>query len=96
MVIMARMVTNWVSPLFTASATSSSVLLTYSSTSLTNSGGALLLTWFADLPDVAEYALAGNWSLKGEYDYLHLAGHDVTLNGSATQAGVTAPLTTPF
>lgn len=44
----------------------------------------------------AEYALTPNWSLKGEYDYLHMAGRDVRLNGTATYAGIPRPFTTTF
>ena len=39
----------------------------------------------------AEYALGGNWSVKGEYNYIHLDTTTTTLRGTATQAGLTAP-----
>lgn len=44
----------------------------------------------------AEYALAGNWSLKGEYDYLHLGATNVTLNGNTVTGGIAAPQTDTF
>ena len=40
----------------------------------------------------AEYALGGNWSVKGEYNYIHLGSRDVRLTGSQTNLGVTTPL----
>jgi opacity protein-like surface antigen len=42
----------------------------------------------------AEYALGGNWSIKGEYNYIHMGTTTPTLRGFATQAGVTAPFRT--
>jgi opacity protein-like surface antigen len=42
----------------------------------------------------AEYALAGNWSVKAEYDYIHFGTRTATLNGSTTSLGVTTPITT--
>lgn len=44
----------------------------------------------------AEYALGGNWSLKGEYDYFHLGSRDVRLTGSQTVGGVTTPVVADF
>ena len=38
----------------------------------------------------AEYALGGNWSLKGEYDYFHSGSRNVRFPGTQTAAGVTA------
>ena len=40
----------------------------------------------------AEYALGGNWSLKGEYDYFHAGSRNLRFNGSQTFAGVTLPI----
>ena len=40
----------------------------------------------------AEYALGGNWSVKGEYNYVHLGSRDVRLTGSDTLFGVTTPV----
>ncbi len=39
----------------------------------------------------AEYALGGNWSVKAEYDYIHLGNRSVALSGTATVNGVTFP-----
>ena len=39
----------------------------------------------------AEYALGGNWSVKGEYDYFRLGTTTTTLRGTATVNGVTTP-----
>ncbi|MBR0830756.1 porin family protein [Bradyrhizobium manausense] len=39
----------------------------------------------------AEYALDAHWSLKAEYDYLHLSTKTVPLSGAATFNGVPAP-----
>lgn len=36
-----------------------------------------------------EYALGNNWSVKAEYNYIHLGSRTVTLNGTQTSAGVT-------
>ena len=44
----------------------------------------------------AEYALGGNWSLKGEYDYFHLGSRDVRFTGSQTAGAVTAPIVANF
>jgi len=41
----------------------------------------------------AEYALGGNWSVKGEYNYIHMDTTAPTLRGFTTVAGVVAPLT---
>ena len=40
----------------------------------------------------AEYSLGGNWSLKGEYDYMHFGNSFVRFSGSQTQAGVTTQI----
>jgi outer membrane immunogenic protein len=37
----------------------------------------------------AEYALGGNWSVKGEYDYIHLGSRDVRLAGTQTSGPIT-------
>lgn len=42
----------------------------------------------------AEYALGGNWSLKGEYDYFHSGSRDVRFAGSQTVGAVTTPVVT--
>jgi len=39
----------------------------------------------------AEYALGGNWSVKGEYNYIHLDTTTPTLRGTSTAAGVVTP-----
>jgi outer membrane immunogenic protein len=39
-----------------------------------------------------EYALGNNWSVKAEYDYIHLGSRTPTLKGTDTTAGVTTPL----
>jgi outer membrane immunogenic protein len=38
-----------------------------------------------------EYALGGNWSVKGEYDYFHLGTRTVALRGTQTVNGIAAP-----
>jgi opacity protein-like surface antigen len=40
-----------------------------------------------------EYALGNNWSIKAEYDYIHLGSRTPTLKGTDTTAGVTTPFT---
>jgi outer membrane immunogenic protein len=40
-----------------------------------------------------EYALGNNWSIKAEYDYVHLATRTPRLSGTDTTAGVTTPFT---
>jgi outer membrane immunogenic protein len=40
----------------------------------------------------AEYALGGNWSVKGEYDYIYLGIRNPVLQGTLTTNGVAAPL----
>jgi outer membrane immunogenic protein len=40
----------------------------------------------------AEYALGGNWSVKGEYNYIHLGSRHVGMTGSLTTGGVTTPV----
>jgi outer membrane immunogenic protein len=40
-----------------------------------------------------EYALGNNWSIKAEYDYIHLGSRTLRLSGTDTTAGVTTPLT---
>jgi opacity protein-like surface antigen len=40
-----------------------------------------------------EYALGNNWSVKAEYDYIHLGSRTPTLKGTRTTAGVTSPFT---
>ena len=42
----------------------------------------------------AEYALGGNWSIKGEYDYFHLGSRNVGIVGSQTLGAVTTPVAT--
>jgi len=42
----------------------------------------------------AEYALGGNWSVKGEYNYIHLDTTTSTLRGTATAGAVTGPFRT--
>ena len=39
-----------------------------------------------------EYALGGNWSVKGEYDYFHLGNRNVTFAGSQSVGAVTTPV----
>jgi outer membrane immunogenic protein len=39
----------------------------------------------------AEYALFGNWSIKGEYDYIHVDARNRRLDGTVTNNGVIAP-----
>ena len=39
----------------------------------------------------AEYALGGNWSIKGEYDYFHMGSRNVTFAGSQSAGAVTIP-----
>ena len=40
----------------------------------------------------AEYALGNNWSVKAEYDYIHLGSRDVGLSGTWTTGGVAVAL----
>jgi outer membrane immunogenic protein len=40
----------------------------------------------------AEYALDGNWSIKGEYDYFHAGNRNVRVVGSQTLGAVTTPV----
>jgi outer membrane immunogenic protein len=40
----------------------------------------------------AEYALDGNWSIKGEYDYFHAGSRNVGIAGSQTLGAVTTPV----
>jgi len=40
----------------------------------------------------AEYALGGNWSVKGEYNYIHMDTTAPTLRGFTTAAGVVTPI----
>jgi outer membrane immunogenic protein len=42
----------------------------------------------------AEYALDGNWSIKGEYDYFHSGSRNVRIAGSQTLGAVTTPVAT--
>jgi outer membrane immunogenic protein len=42
----------------------------------------------------AEYALGGNWSIKGEYDYFHSGSRNVRFVGSQTLGAVTTPVAT--
>lgn len=42
----------------------------------------------------AEYALDGNWSIKGEYDYFHAGSRNVRVVGSQTLGAVTTPVAT--
>jgi outer membrane immunogenic protein len=39
----------------------------------------------------AEYALSGNWSIKGEYDYIHVNARNTRLDGTVSNNGVIAP-----
>ncbi|WP_029583297.1 outer membrane protein [Bradyrhizobium sp. URHD0069] len=39
-----------------------------------------------------EYALGNNWSVKAEYDYIHLGTRAIGVNGSETFAGVVTPV----
>ena len=39
----------------------------------------------------AEYALGANWSVKAEYDYIHLGAGHPTISSTATIGGVTFP-----
>ena len=40
----------------------------------------------------AEYALDGNWSIKGEYDYFHAGSRNLRFVGSQTIGAVTTPV----
>jgi len=42
----------------------------------------------------AEYALDGNWSIKGEYDYFHSGNRNIRFAGSQTLGAVTTPIAT--
>jgi outer membrane immunogenic protein len=39
----------------------------------------------------SEYALGGNWSIKGEYDYIHVDARNTRLAGTSNFNGVVAP-----
>jgi opacity protein-like surface antigen len=41
----------------------------------------------------AEYALDGNWSIKGEYDYFYAGSRNVRFAGSQTLGAITTPVT---
>jgi outer membrane immunogenic protein len=50
------------------------------------------IRWAPMLGLGAEYALGGNWSIKGEYDFIHFGNRAVRLEGTLTTNGVAAPV----